>query len=99
MRLSVTFIFSVVFTILFIVIIGYIDFEIITPLLPLPEDICYYHTHEAPWWVDLFYLDVSGHPEPPFSILHILLLLLISTILAIQASKKLTNYLFKRFKL
>lgn len=49
--------------------IGYLDFEVITPLI-LPEDYCYYHTHEIPWWVELFYMSPAnnGHPYGSFFI-------------------------------
>jgi hypothetical protein len=35
------FLLILIFTILFIFLWEFIDFEIITPLLPLPDDICF----------------------------------------------------------
>jgi hypothetical protein len=85
----------IVFTILTIFIFGYIDYNILTPLLPLPEDICFYHTNTPPAWVRLFYLDSSGHAEPPFSGLHVMTLfalsLTISNYLAFKTDKWLKN--------
>jgi hypothetical protein len=62
------------FFVLTVFVIGYFDFYILTPLLPFPDDICFYHTNPPPPFVKLFYLDSSGHVEPPFSGLHILTL-------------------------
>lgn len=55
--------------------IAFVDFEYITPLVPLPTDACYYHAAEAPFWVRLLYLDHTGHIEPEANILHLLLIL------------------------
>lgn len=85
----------IIFTVLTLFVFGYIDFNILTPLLPLPDDICFYHTNTPPTWVRLFYLDSSGHAEPPFSGLHIMTLFAISLItsiyLAFKTDKWLTN--------
>lgn len=62
----------------YLLLVAFISFEIITPQLPLPDDTCFYHTNTPPLWVDLFYLDSSGHTEPPFSLLHMFLILVIS---------------------
>jgi len=78
------------------VIIGYIDFNFLTPLLPLPDDICFYHENKPPLWVDLFYLDGMGHIEPLFSSFHNLALLLLSVIIAIFTAKKIDIILLKR---
>ncbi len=86
----------IIFTALTLFIFGYIDFKILTPLLPLPEDICYYHTNTPPTWVRLFYLDSSGHPEPPFNGLHILTLLVISLTVSIYLAAKTDKWLIKR---
>ena len=86
----------VIFTIIFIFLLGYIDFEIITPLLPLPDDICFYHENEPPTWINLFYLDNIGHTEPPFSTLHILTLLLLSFVLGIYAGIKIDKWILSK---
>jgi ABC-type antimicrobial peptide transport system permease subunit len=86
----------IIFIIVFIFLFGYIDFEIITPLLPLPEDICFYHTNTPPTWIKLFYLDSMEHTEPPFSVLHILILFLISLILGVYVGIKVDKWLFKK---
>ncbi len=79
---------AMVFTFIFILILGYIDIEIITPLLQFSEDTCFYHMNQAPLWVDLFYLDGTGHIEPLFNGLHLLSLLLISLFFGILLSVK-----------
>jgi len=43
-----------VFTVLTIFVFGYINYNILTPLLPLREDICFFHTNTPPTWVRLF---------------------------------------------
>ncbi|MCL2328462.1 MAG: hypothetical protein FWC39_08105 [Bacteroidetes bacterium] len=91
------FLLIVVFTIIFAFILGYIDFVIITPLVPLPEDIYCYHEIDPPLWIDLFYLDNMGHPEPPFSGLHMFLLLAISAVLGIFAGVKIDKWLSKKY--
>jgi len=85
-----------IFTIVFIFLLGFIDFKIITPLLPLSDDICFYHTNTPPAWVELFYLDSLGHPEPPFTGLHMLILLLMSLILGVYTGIKIDKWLLKR---
>ncbi len=85
-----------IFTIIFIIIIGYIDYELLTPLLPIPEDICFYHQNNPPVWIKLFYLDYSEHTEPPYSNLHILTLFAISLTFGIITAKKLNKFLLKR---
>jgi hypothetical protein len=83
----------IVFTFLTILIFGYIDYNILTPLLPLPDDICFYHTNTPPTWVRLFYLDSSGHTEPPFGGLHIMTLFAFSFITSIYLSFKTEKWL------
>ncbi|MFT4601465.1 MAG: hypothetical protein ACI857_001645 [Arenicella sp.] len=58
-------------------LLGYIDFEIITPIL-LPEDPCYFHIHKVPWWVDFFYMCAGCNGHPDGSIKHLLFLLIVS---------------------
>jgi hypothetical protein len=87
---------SIIFTVAFCFIIGFIDFEILTPLLPLPNDICFYHTNTPPTWVRLFYLDSSGHTEPPFSGLHLLVLFFVSLLIGVLIAIKLDKWLLKQ---
>jgi len=86
----------IVFTTIFCFVFGYLDYKVVTPFLPLPDDICFYHTNTPPTWVTLFYLDSSGHTEPPFSGLHILTLLLISLTVGMLLAIKTDNWLLKR---
>lgn len=82
--------------IVYLFLVGFIDFELITPLLPLPDDICFYHVNTPPMWVDLLYLDSSGHTEPPFSGLHMLLILLASLTFGILTERKLNKWIKNR---
>ncbi len=59
--------------------IGYLDFNIISPLF-LPGDICYYHLNEAPFLIDTFYLGNMEHFEAPYNGTHIFTLLVMSLI-------------------
>lgn len=70
--------------------IGYLDFIIITPLI-LPEDYCYYHTHEIPWWVELFYMTPANNDHPEGSFFHLVVLLIISIFLGYKLSKTIFN--------
>jgi hypothetical protein len=85
-----------IFTIAFCFVIGYIDYVILTPLLPIPDDICFYHTNTPPTWVRLFYLDSSGHTEPPFSGLHISALFFAGLFIGVLTARKVDNWLLKR---
>ena len=38
-----------------------LDFFVLPRLLGVPEDACAYHTEDAPWWIETFYMDSSGH--------------------------------------
>lgn len=58
---------------LFTIILWYIDFEIITPML-LPGDFCYYHFHDIPWWIELFYMGMGSNGHPEGSMFHFLLI-------------------------
>mgnify|MGYP000865077738 CR=1 FL=1 len=82
--------------ILYLFLFGFIDYQLITPLLPLPDDICYYHENTPPTWIKLLYLDSSGHTEPPFSGLHMLLILLTSLTFSILTEKKLNKWIKNR---
>lgn len=82
---------------LILIVVGYLDFVIISPNLPINSDICFYHTNEAPLWIKLFYIDNSGHAEPPYGTNHILTLFSICLILSIYLSIKIES-LFKQKK-
>ncbi|MFK7783883.1 MAG: hypothetical protein AB8B56_02145 [Crocinitomicaceae bacterium] len=64
----------------FIILIGYIDFEIISPMI-LPEDHCYYHTHPTPYWVELLYMSGGSNGHPDGSIFHFLIVIVLGAIL------------------
>jgi len=63
--------------IVYILVLGYIDFEIITPLV-LPQDPCYYHTHETPVWVEVLYMGIGSNGHPDGSIKHLILIVILS---------------------
>ena len=71
------------------------DFFLIPSLLPFPDDFCYYHANTPPLWVDLFYLDNSGHVEPPYSNLHIILFLVIGAFFTFMLTRKVIKLIFK----
>lgn len=58
-------------------LLAYVDFDLISPIF-LPDDPCYYHFHEIPWWVDKFYMNGASNGHPEFSFLHLYLLLILS---------------------
>ena len=58
-----------------------IDFGLVSPLF-LPEDPCYYHTHLAPRWVELLYLDPDSNRHPDGSRLHFGAIVILAAFLA-----------------
>jgi hypothetical protein len=66
--------FTLMFSALYFLIIGYLDVNIVTPSI-LPEDECYYHVHETPLWVDLFYMSSMNNGHPSINLTHIIILL------------------------
>ena len=66
--------------IFYIIFIGYIDFEIITPMI-LPEDHCYYHTHPTPYWVEFLYMSGGSNGHPDGSIIHFLMVIALGAFL------------------
>lgn len=77
----------VLFSFLFLVVLGLLDGIIITPLI-LPEDYCYYHTNDIPWWVELFYMNPASNGHPDGSFFHLLFLLIISALLGFLTAKR-----------
>ena len=73
----------------------FIDFYMITPLLPMPQDICYYHSHEPSFFIKHFYLDSSGHIEPPFSAIYMLFLFVLGCWLGYVVNLKWKKFLKK----
>ena len=87
---------TLVLSFVFLILLGFIDYKVLTPLLPLPDDICYYHTNVPPIWVRLFYLDSSGHTEIPYSKLHMLTLFTVSGLLGFLTTRMIDNWLIKK---
>jgi hypothetical protein len=57
------------------ILLLYIDWYLI-PVLFMKGDQCYYHFHDPPFLIDMFFLDMSGHVEPPFNMINFLSLLI-----------------------
>lgn len=57
-------VFVVISTIISFVAVVLFESKVLSPLI-LPEDFCYYHFHEAPYLIELFYMNggSNGHPE------------------------------------
>jgi hypothetical protein len=90
----------VVFMILpMFILMSILDDAIITTyFVDLPEDICYYHTHPVPEWVDLYYLNNDEHTEFPYTGRHMLILFVASIISSYFASRLVLTILAKYFK-
>lgn len=86
----------IIFTIFIFPLIGFVNIVIVTPLLPFPEDECYYHLNRPPILVKLFYLDSMGHIDPIMSKLHLPALLLLSVALSFSAASRLHKWLNSR---
>ncbi|AZI70146.1 hypothetical protein [Cloacibacterium normanense] len=90
--------FIPIFTIICGVLIGYLDFYIISPKLPFP-DACTYHSPEAgtpPFWMKFLYMDNIMHhvgPEPNSN--HLIIFIIVSIILGIIFSRLVINNFFK----
>lgn len=74
------------FCLAYLLVLGWLDFEVITPLV-LPTDPCYYHQHPIPFWVDWLYMNgtCNGHPE--VSLTHLILLITLCVIAGIRTGK------------
>jgi hypothetical protein len=86
---------SMLFTVPIMLLIGFIDIFIVTPLI-LPEDECYYHFNTPPNLVDLFYLDSTGHIDPLDSKFHLLTLLVLSITFAFLTASRINEWMIKR---
>lgn len=77
----------ILYSVLIFIILLFIDFRIITPLI-LPEDHCYYHFHETPFLVNLLYINGSSNGHPEWSFTHIILLVFISIFIGVYIKRK-----------
>jgi hypothetical protein len=75
------------FSVVYLFVLGFLDIAIITPLI-LPEDYCYYHFHDTPWWVEFFYMNPASNGHPDGSFFHLVFLLSISAILGFFTAKR-----------
>lgn len=57
----------VIFSVFYFIMITYLESKVISPMI-LNKDYCYYHTHETPFLVELFYMSPAsnGHPDGSF---------------------------------
>lgn len=94
MKVLKPFLFLII-ALLILIGLSILDFHIIPGFLPHADDFCYYHQHRVPLWIDLFYLDDSGHVAPPFTFLHLSLFLVIAGTTSVLATRKLVKGLFK----
>jgi hypothetical protein len=72
-------------------IIWFISFEVIMPLI-LPADLCYYHTHDTPFLIDFFYMSLGSNGHPDGSLIHSLLIIVLSFFLGHLSVKKYRIY-------
>ena len=63
-----------------IILVWYVDFEIITPMI-LPTDPCYYHTYPTPLWVELLYMHGGSNGHPEGNLTHFLVVIVLGAIL------------------
>ena len=54
----------------------------------LPDNHCYYHTHEIPLWVDLLYMNEGSNGHPEWTLFHIVLLISLSGYLTFMINWK-----------
>jgi len=84
-----------ILTAIYYALIRIFEVSFIIPLLSLPSDFCYYHTHKAPVCVNLFYLDGMGHITT-FNGVHLFVLFLISATLSILTLRKVAKMFRKQ---
>lgn len=82
----------IIYTLISFIAVVLFEIKVISPLV-LPEDYCYYHFHETPYLIELFYMNggSNGHPEGN------LLLLTTEFIIALLLGFCL-NYIFFKLK-
>lgn len=88
-------IFTIIFSVIYLFVISYLDSEVLSPLI-LPNDYCYYHKHEVPWWVELFYMTPASNGHPDGSFFQMFIFLILSVLLGYITSRTLMNKLNKR---
>lgn len=74
-----------------LLLLAYLDWQVIPGLAGIPKDSCYYHNHDASFLIDRLYVDASGHTEPPFSGLNIILLVGASILASLLLTRKLAH--------
>jgi len=84
--------FTIIFSTVYLFAFHYLDYEVLSPLL-LPKDYCYYHIHDVPWWVELFYMTPAGNGHPDGSFFHLLLLIIIAVFAGYRTSSAIMNKL------
>lgn len=94
MKVLKPFLFLII-TLLILIGLSILDFHIIPEFLPHADEFCYYHQHKVPPWMDLLYLDGSGHIAPPFTLLHLILFLVIAGTTSVLVTHRLFKRLFK----
>lgn len=81
---------TIVLSLIYLFALNYIDIKLISPII-LPNDYCYYHNHETPWWVELLYMTPSSNGHPDGSFFKLLLFLILASYLGYITSKAIIN--------
>jgi hypothetical protein len=86
-----------ILTAVFACLLGFVDIFILSALV-LPEDICFYHTHEPPFLIDFFYIAPwsNGHPEPVSTLPMIILIISLSVGAAFLTNRMINNQLLAK---
>ncbi len=71
----------------------YIEQKFIMPLLPFPEGMGCYHVTKPPLWIELFFLDGTGHIDGLVNLNHLFLLCIFSGFLSLAITNKLDKLL------
>jgi hypothetical protein len=78
----------VLISLFFLILAAFLFIDwILIPQLFLHNDACYYHNHDAPFLIDLFFVDSSGHVDPPFSLINLSTVVSLSVIATILVSR------------
>ena len=83
---------KLIFGFAYFVLIAFVDFRIITPLI-LHEDACHYHNTYTPLWVEWLYINGASNGHPDGSITHLVLLILVSWFLAHKTSDRIVRFI------